>query len=174
MKICRELCDKTGGAPLCLPLFLPFAATAEPAKNENDDKRALPNFIRPGTFGVAMDQGHFKDLFFELIPPLAQQNTAGAGAGAGKLSADLMMMGFPQRLPDTAPAALCVCHAHLCGASDRLRRVRAHGRVVAASRVELSSLVPHQVLLCRVSRVTDLGGPLNSAPPLGPTWPPVR
>ncbi|KAH8992865.1 Ssl1-like-domain-containing protein [Lactarius hatsudake] len=75
-KICRELCDKTGG-----------------------------------TFGVAMNEGHFKDLLFELIPPPAQQHT-GAGAG-GKMSADLMMMGFPQRLPDTAPAALCVCHAQM-------------------------------------------------------------
>jgi len=89
MKICRELCDKTGGA-----------------------------------FGVAMNEGHFKDLLFELIPPPAQKTTtAGASAGAGaaasasapagKMSADLMMMGFPQRLPDTAPAALCVCHAQM-------------------------------------------------------------
>ncbi|KAI0268673.1 Ssl1-like-domain-containing protein, partial [Gloeopeniophorella convolvens] len=76
MKICRELCDKTGGA-----------------------------------FGVALNEGHFKDLLFELIPPPAQQK-AGKGPG-GKMSADLMMMGFPQRLPDTAPAALCVCHAQM-------------------------------------------------------------
>ena len=59
-----------------------------------------------------MDEGHFKDLLFELIPPPAQQNTTGTGA-TGKMSADLMMMGFPQRLPDTAPAALCVCHAEM-------------------------------------------------------------
>jgi transcription initiation factor TFIIH subunit 2 len=58
-----------------------------------------------------MNEGHFKDLLFELIPPPAQQQT-GTGAG-GKMSADLMMMGFPQRLPDTAPAALCVCHAEM-------------------------------------------------------------
>jgi transcription initiation factor TFIIH subunit 2 len=68
-----------------------------------------------GAFGVAMNEGHFKDLLFELIPPpAAQQNTGtGAGGGAAKMSADLMMMGFPQRLPDTAPAALCVCHAQM-------------------------------------------------------------
>ncbi|KAI0000394.1 Ssl1-like-domain-containing protein [Russula vinacea] len=80
MKICRELCDKTGG-----------------------------------TFGVAMNEGHFKDLLFELIPPPAAQQTTGTagGGGAAKMSADLMMMGFPQRLPDTAPAALCVCHAQM-------------------------------------------------------------
>jgi transcription initiation factor TFIIH subunit 2 len=115
MKICRELCEKTGGAP---HFFFPFSfdpKTAEPAQKNQKQRRTrlCRNFMRPGTFGVAMDQGHFKDLLFELIPPPAQQNTPGAGAGAGKMSADLMMMGFPQRLPDTAPAALCVCHAQM-------------------------------------------------------------
>jgi transcription initiation factor TFIIH subunit 2 len=66
-----------------------------------------------GTFGVAMNEGHFKDLLFELIPPPAAQQNAGPAGGAAKMSADLMMMGFPQRLPDTAPAALCVCHAEM-------------------------------------------------------------
>jgi len=95
MKICRELCDKTGGTP---PPHSPH----------------LYLFFL-GTFGVAMNEGHFKDLLFELIPPPpAQQNTGTGGAGGGaKMSADLMLMGFPQRLPDTAPAALCVCHAQM-------------------------------------------------------------
>jgi len=63
-----------------------------------------------------MNEGHFKDLLFELIPPPAQKNIAAGAAGAaatGKMSADLMLMGFPQRLPDTASAALCVCHAQM-------------------------------------------------------------
>ena len=81
-------------------------------KKTTNAARAVTS-VRLGTFGVAMDEGHFKDLLFEIIPPPAQQNAAGAGAGAGKMSADLMMMGFPQRLPDTAPAALCVCHAQM-------------------------------------------------------------
>ncbi|KAA1476814.1 TFIIH basal transcription factor complex, subunit SSL1 [Dentipellis sp. KUC8613] len=72
MKICRELCDKTGGQ-----------------------------------FGVAMNEGHFKDLLFELIPPPAQRAARGAAA------ADLMLMGFPTRLPDTSPPSLCACHAEL-------------------------------------------------------------
>ncbi|KAI9442361.1 Ssl1-domain-containing protein [Lactarius indigo] len=125
-KICRELCDKTGG-----------------------------------TFGVAMNEGHFKDLLFELIPPPAQQHT-GTGAG-GKMSADLMMMGFPQRLPDTAPAALCVCHAQMraagflcprCGARlcDAPTDCDVCGlmiRLVSASRAELSPLVPRQAVFSR-------------------------
>ncbi|KAJ3549487.1 hypothetical protein NMY22_g861 [Coprinellus aureogranulatus] len=85
MKICRELCDKTGGQ-----------------------------------FGVAMNEGHFKDLLFELIPPPAQKaltHAAGAtGTGppaSSNLPADLMMMGFPTRLPESSQPTLCVCHSEL-------------------------------------------------------------
>ncbi|KAG6876789.1 hypothetical protein C0992_011751 [Termitomyces sp. T32_za158] len=73
MKICRSLCEKTGGQ-----------------------------------FGVALNEGHFHDLLFELIPPPAQQATisrigSAPNARSGNPSADLMLMGFPTRLPDTAP-----------------------------------------------------------------------
>ncbi|EDR09037.1 uncharacterized protein LACBIDRAFT_249203, partial [Laccaria bicolor S238N-H82] len=81
MKVCRELCNKTGGQ-----------------------------------FGVAMNEGHFKDLLFELIPPPAQHATsrvAGAGTGSSNPAADLMMMGFPTRLPDATAPTLCVCHSEL-------------------------------------------------------------
>ncbi|KDR75825.1 hypothetical protein GALMADRAFT_226473 [Galerina marginata CBS 339.88] len=79
MKICRDLCDKTGGQ-----------------------------------FGVAMNEGHFKDLLFELIPPPAQRAISrAAGAGATNPAADLMMMGFPTRLPDASPPSLCVCHSEM-------------------------------------------------------------
>ncbi|KAK0226018.1 Ssl1-like-domain-containing protein [Armillaria fumosa] len=76
MKICRDLCDKTGGQ-----------------------------------FGVAMNEGHFKDLLFELVPPPAQQ--ASTRIGSTNPAADLMMMGFPTRLPDASPPSLCVCHSDL-------------------------------------------------------------
>ncbi|KAE9411403.1 TFIIH basal transcription factor complex subunit SSL1 [Gymnopus androsaceus JB14] len=82
MKICRELCDKTGGQ-----------------------------------FGVAMNEGHFKDLLFEIVPPPAQRGiiprpatggtTATAAATTANAAADLMMMGFPTRLPDASPPSLC-------------------------------------------------------------------
>ncbi|KAF8070516.1 Ssl1-like-domain-containing protein [Lyophyllum atratum] len=75
MKICRDLCEKTGGQ-----------------------------------FGVALNEGHFRDLLFELIPPPAQQ--ALARPVAANPSADLMIMGFPTRLPDTSPPSLCVSSAH--------------------------------------------------------------
>jgi len=66
-----------------------------------------------------MNEGHFKDLLFELVPPPAQKalsRTTGAGtsaATANNLAADLMMMGFPTRLPETSPPGLCVCHSEL-------------------------------------------------------------
>jgi hypothetical protein len=69
-----------------------------------------------GTFGVALNEGHFKDLLFELIPPPAQRGLAkasGPATTAGGAPADLMLMGFPTRLPDAAPPALCACHAEL-------------------------------------------------------------
>ncbi|KAG5639409.1 hypothetical protein H0H81_002941 [Sphagnurus paluster] len=80
MKICRDLCEKTGGQ-----------------------------------FGVALNEGHFRDLLFELIPPPAQQamTRSAAGSRATNPSADLMLMGFPTRLPDTSPPSLCVCHSEI-------------------------------------------------------------
>ncbi|KAH0827511.1 Ssl1-domain-containing protein [Lanmaoa asiatica] len=79
MKICRDMCDKTGGQ-----------------------------------FGVAMNEGHFKDLLFELVPPPAQRAVARAGgSGGANPAADLMMMGFPTRLPDSSPPSLCACHSDM-------------------------------------------------------------
>jgi len=70
-----------------------------------------------------MNEGHFKDLLFELIPPPAQHTASsaltsrlasGAPANApGSTGGDLMLMGFPTRLPDTSPPALCVCHSEM-------------------------------------------------------------
>ena len=66
--------------------------------------------VMTGQFGVAMNEGHFKDLLFELIPPPAQRAVTRTGGG---LAADLMIMGFPMRLPDTSPPSLCVCHSQM-------------------------------------------------------------
>jgi len=74
-----------------------------------------------GQFGVAMNEGHYKDLLFELIPPPAQRalpqaslSTAGAAqSSSANSAADLMMMGFPTRLPESSQPTLCVCHSEL-------------------------------------------------------------
>ena len=74
----------------------------------------VPLIVSSGQFGVAMNEGHFRDLLFELIPPPAQRAASrAAGAGATTSGADLMMMGFPTRLPETSAPALCVCHSEL-------------------------------------------------------------
>jgi transcription initiation factor TFIIH subunit 2 len=58
-----------------------------------------------------MNEGHFKDLLFELVPPPAQSRAPGATGTTANPAADLMMIGFPTRLPDASPASLCVCHS---------------------------------------------------------------
>jgi transcription initiation factor TFIIH subunit 2 len=64
-----------------------------------------------GQFGVALNEGHYKDLLFELVPPPVQAPITKAPGGG--LAADLMMMGFPTRLPEASAPSLCVCHSEL-------------------------------------------------------------
>ncbi|KDQ53543.1 hypothetical protein JAAARDRAFT_39229 [Jaapia argillacea MUCL 33604] len=70
-----------------------------------------------GQFGVAMNEGHYKDLLFELIPPPFLRSTTTTTSSSTKqttsIPADLMLMGFPTRLPPTSAPALCVCHSAL-------------------------------------------------------------
>ncbi|KZV69517.1 TFIIH basal transcription factor complex, subunit SSL1 [Peniophora sp. CONT] len=90
MKICRELCDRTGG-----------------------------------TFSVAMNEGHFRDLVFDLIPPPAQRAAPKTATPAAAGGAELMLMGFPTRLPAASPAALCACHGAMRRAGFLCPRCRA-------------------------------------------------
>ena len=94
MKICREMCDKTGG------LLCPI------------NREKITQTVHLGHFGVALNEGHFKDILFELIPPPTQRAGSRTGGGSST-SADLMMMGFPTRLPYSSPPAFCVCHSEL-------------------------------------------------------------
>lgn len=92
IKICRQICERTGGR-----------------------------------FGVAMDEEHLRELMWETIPPPAQTMTqpmtlgvrnalaAGGKAVNGKRPTpvgDLMVMGFPVRLPQGGET-LCACHGWL-------------------------------------------------------------
>jgi transcription initiation factor TFIIH subunit 2 len=81
-----------------------------------------------GKFGVAMDEDHLRELMWESIPPPAQTVAAttmgvrsalaaggskGAnGRGKPPPAGDLMIMGFPTRLP-SGGETLCVCHGLL-------------------------------------------------------------
>lgn len=93
-----------------------------------------------GRFAVAMNEAHYREIIFEAIqaPPTTILGTAGlktamdsvarraggdagagAGTGAGRQQGkkappcDLMMMGFPTRLPIASPLSLCSCHSLL-------------------------------------------------------------
>ena len=91
IKICRQICERTGGR-----------------------------------FGVAIDEEHLRELTWETVPPPAQTITAPAtlgvrtalaagGVGGGKKpppAGDLMVMGFPVRLPQGGET-LCACHGLL-------------------------------------------------------------
>lgn len=81
-----------------------------------------------GRFGVAIDEDHYRDLLWETIPPPAQtitsstMNVRDALARGGRSApgapsrpppvGDLMVMGFPTRLPG-AGESFCACHGLL-------------------------------------------------------------
>ncbi|BEI92047.1 uncharacterized protein CcaverHIS019_0408670 [Cutaneotrichosporon cavernicola] len=81
-----------------------------------------------GRFGVAIDEEHYKDLLWETIPPPAQTIApvtmgvrdalarGGRAAPGGQTrpppAGDLMVMGFPTRLPP-AGESFCACHGLL-------------------------------------------------------------
>lgn len=96
IKICRQICERTGGR-----------------------------------FGVAMDEDHYRELLWETIPPPAQTMSTysrtlsaraalaaggqpgGPGAkGRPPPAGDLMVMGFPVRLPNGGES-MCACHGLL-------------------------------------------------------------
>ncbi|UZJ55820.1 hypothetical protein CBS101457_005140 [Exobasidium rhododendri] len=78
-----------------------------------------------GKFGVAMDEGHFRDLLFEQIHPpeieakrgrkkaKRQQTNGNEDEDEDLEGVDLMQMGFPTRLPTNSAPTLCACHHRL-------------------------------------------------------------
>ncbi|CAB4383312.1 TFIIH basal transcription factor complex, subunit SSL1 [Rhizophagus irregularis] len=55
-----------------------------------------------GTYGVVLNEAHFKDLLFEIIPP--------PPVSAAQNKAELVIMGFPSSVTDSMPS-LCACHS---------------------------------------------------------------
>lgn len=61
-----------------------------------------------GSYGVVLNEGHFRDLLFEIIPPPAIHSSRNAS--------DLIQMGFPTRIipgGTNTGLSLCVCHSKL-------------------------------------------------------------
>ncbi|CAG8509681.1 14256_t:CDS:2 [Acaulospora colombiana] len=58
-----------------------------------------------GTYGVVLNEAHFKDLLFEIIPP--------PPVSVAKNDTELVMMGFPSSVNETSPS-LCAWYDTAC------------------------------------------------------------
>jgi transcription factor Ssl1 len=74
-----------------------------------------------------MNEGHFKDILFELTPPPARRAVDCAGGPGTSPTAGLVMMGFPTRLLDSSPPGLRACHSDM--KSEGFLRPRCMARV---------------------------------------------
>lgn len=78
-----------------------------------------------GTFSVALNEGHFHDSLFELVPPPAVEGAPrkqrrtnimdGEEDEEVQNGVDLLQMAFPLRLPAHAAPTLCACHSRSRG-----------------------------------------------------------
>lgn len=61
-----------------------------------------------GDFHVVLNEDHYKELLMKHVPPrvIVQDASAKDSSDHG----DLLVMGFPRRLPFNAPASMCACH----------------------------------------------------------------
>lgn len=68
-----------------------------------------------GSYGVVVNEPHFKDLLFECVPPPA--SSVQPSATKATPGADLMQMGFPTMSTSRQYPTLCSCHSKLrsCG-----------------------------------------------------------
>ncbi|KAG2173579.1 hypothetical protein INT43_004997 [Umbelopsis isabellina] len=82
IQVCRKLCKETNG--------------------KTEKTNHIVNGAR--SYGVVLNEAHFKDLLFEAIPPPAVTQT--------RNTSNLVMMGFPTKSNDLHPS-FCVCHSKL-------------------------------------------------------------
>lgn len=75
-----------------------------------------------GVFSVALNEGHFHDALFDLVPPPAVDGPRKGKRRAGaeeeeevQNGVDLLQMAFPLRLPAHAAPTLCACHSRSRG-----------------------------------------------------------
>ena len=77
--VCRELCHKTNAGDECMVTVILILTLA--------------------TYGVVLNEQHFRDLLFEVTTPPATHATTSSGTS-------LIMMGFPSRMVENHPS-LC-------------------------------------------------------------------
>ena len=68
--------------------------------------------VCPGTYGVVVNEAHFKDLLFESVPPPATSSSSSSNSRITP-GADIMQMGFPTMLSNIQYPTLCSCHSKL-------------------------------------------------------------
>lgn len=82
-----------------------------------------------GDFHVALNEDHYKELLLKHVPPrvIVQDSSTNQNDNG-----DLLVMGFPRRLPFNAPSSLCACH----------------GRAIASQASKADSMAPSNGYIC--------------------------
>lgn len=61
-----------------------------------------------GDFNVVLNEDHYKELLMKHVPPRIVTDTLSTSTKEDKN--DLLVMGFPRRIPFHAPPSFCACH----------------------------------------------------------------
>lgn len=64
-----------------------------------------------GEFSVVLNEDHYQETLQKFVPPRVISEHRHEARGDD--GADLLVMGFPRRLPHSAPASLCACHGRI-------------------------------------------------------------
>lgn len=64
-----------------------------------------------GDFHVVLNEDHYKELLMQHVPPRIITETPAVPTDSD--ASDLLVMGFPRRIPFNAPPSLCACHGRL-------------------------------------------------------------
>ncbi|PKI83797.1 hypothetical protein MVES_001893 [Malassezia vespertilionis] len=79
-----------------------------------------------GDYNVAIDEEHYKQLFESHVAPrIITEREAVQEDGA-----DLLVMGFPMRLPFNAPLSLCACHGRVLHSTKKSAQLENSGAVM--------------------------------------------
>ena len=73
-----------------------------------------------GDFNVVMNEDHYKELLMQHVPPRVITEASSSSHLAHSNECDLLVMGFPRRIPFHTPASFCACHGRLVTGSRSL------------------------------------------------------
>lgn len=104
-----------------------------------------------GDFGVVMGEDHYKELLQKHVPPrvISERPTA-----QKEYEADLLVMGFPKRLPFNAPASLCACHGRVFSSAKAQSHLEGGGAAAGYTCPRCSAKVCQVPTDCPVCGIT--------------------